>query len=481
MSSTIRVMELLYYAAVAWIPHAYQKRAVRWLLEHAVAGLFLDPGLGKTSICLAAIKVLKRKGLIDRVLIIAPLRVAHEVWPVEIETWTDFADMKCVVLHGPDKNEALLDVDADIWLINPEGLTWLLSKKRFRRLRPDLLILDESSKFKNSQTERFKALKPFLKYFRRRWILTGSPAPNGLLDLFGQVYIMDQGLSLGQYITHYRNEFFDQHGFHWRVREGAEKRIYKILKKFVLRMDAEDYMTLPELVINNVKVTLPPDARKVYDEMEDEMFAIIDGTDKITAVSAGAASIKCEQIANGAVYKDAIQRAQARTKSEKWLELHDVKIEAVKEYVAERAGQPTLIAYHFQHDLQRLQHAFGKDIPVLAGGAKNGDLIRAWNAGEIPLMFVQPQSMGHGLNMQKSGDSILWFAPIWDYEIWDQTIRRLRRQGSVNLRIIVTHIIARDTVDEAKILALTTKGRNERRLLDALKTYRKTRAARKAA
>lgn len=464
-----------------WKPLAYMRRGVKWLLEHAAAGLFLDPGLGKTSITLAALKILHKEGVMVRALIVAPIRVCHLVWPAEMEKWQDFSHFRYAILHGSDKDDELLERnDIDIYIINPEGLGWLTeSSKRFRKLRADTLVIDESSKFKNAQTKRFKDLKPYLPTFRRRWILTGSPAPNGLLDLFGQVYIIDLGLSLGRYITHYRNKFFDPTGyggFTWKMREGADKQIFKALKPYVLRMDADDYLELPSLVVSNIKVELPAKAREIYDRMEIVMFAQLDDGRKLTALTAGAASVKCRQIANGAAYLSLDN--PVATKREQYAEIHTAKLDALEEYIEERQGKPTIVTYEFNHDLERILKRLGKKTPVMGGGASMKETARieaAWNAGDIPVMLGQPQSMGHGLNLQASGDAIIWFSPIWDYEVYDQTIRRLRRQGSKNARIFVTHIIASDTVDLAVLGALSHKKKVQNALFDALSTYRKAR------
>ena len=310
----------LEYAVKAepWKPHAYQKKAVKWLLEHAGAGLFLDPGLGKTSITLGALSILKKQKVSGISLVIAPLRVCHSVWPAEAEKWTDFNHLRVGVLHGKNKEQVLEDAiengSYDILCINPEGLEWLfgvtkvrgrnnkvrveVDKKRMRWLfGPGCitdLIVDESTKFKHSSSVRFKILKEALDRFRRRWILTGTPSPNGLLDLFGQIFIVDMGASLGQYITHYRKQFFLPTGFGgytWRPQPDAEKQIYAKLKKLVLRLDANDYLELPELVPNIIKFDLPEKARDLYDAMEDDMVANVEsGT--VTALSAASAMIK---------------------------------------------------------------------------------------------------------------------------------------------------------------------------------------------
>ena len=316
---TMTQQPLFRRVSIAWKPHNYQKKAVKFLLEHAAAALFLDPGLGKTSVTLAAIKVLKAKGLLSKVLLIAPLRVCHSVWPNEITKWKDFGELKVVVLHGKDK-EQLLEEEADIYVINPEGLDWLLQVqktktkagktrvsvdlRRWKKLGFDTLVIDELSKFKHVQTNRFKAMKLVIHTFARRWGLTGSPAANGLLDLFGQCYILDEGRTLGKYITHYRQTYFDQgyDGFSWTIKEGSDKQIYDRLKPLALRM-GDDLLDMPKLVENNIKIELPPKVLKIYEHLEDDLVAQLD-EGKVTAKTAATASMKCRQVANGGIYLD---------------------------------------------------------------------------------------------------------------------------------------------------------------------------------
>ena len=462
---------------------AYARRAVKFLLEHAAAGLLLDPGLGKTSITLAAFKILKREGLASRMLVVAPRRVCHLVWPKEVAKWLDFNELKIVVLHGA-KKEQRLDEDADIYVINPEGLKWLLEtgKKRLSRLGIDTLCIDESSKFKRSDTQRFKTLRPFLPKFRRRWILTGSPAPNGLLDLFGQVYILDLGNALGEFVTHYRANYFSPTGFGgftYKIDEGGEKTIYKKLKNLCLRMDAEDYLELPQVIPNKIEVELPEEARRVYDELEDEMYTVLQNEAEIVAVSAGVLTTKLSQVANGGLYYgegDVGEKVRRRTQV-----LHEEKSEALADLVEELNGQPLLVAYEYGHDLERLLKTFGKSTPYIGGGVTDKQAAKielAWNAGDIPLLLGQPAAMGHGLNFQEGNCAhVAWYSIIWDYELYDQFNRRVRRQGNKAKRVFLHHFVAKDTVDEVKLQTLGWKHRTQKKLLDALRTYVRARRA----
>lgn len=463
--------------AVEWVPHDYQKNAIKFLLEHACAGLFLDPGLGKTSISLAAFKILKNMLMARGALVVAPLRVCYSVWPREVSKWEGFEHLKVVVLHGGQKEQALKE-KADIYVINPEGLEWLFSNNRFKMLDVDTLIIDESSKFKHTNTRRYKTLKPVLHKFARRWILTGTPAPNGLLDLFGQIYILDMGRSFSPYITKFRQEFFTQTGFGgytWVPKRGTEERIHELLRPLVLRLEARDYLKLPQLVNDFIEVELPPKARKIYDDLENIMMAELENAEIVTALSAAAASMKCRQVANGGIYRQ-LEVAPA-TASEEWEHLHNEKTAALCDLVDELNGQPVLVAYEFRHDLDRIRRALPKAVYAADYSAKKfPEIEAAWNAGEIDVLVGQPQSVGHGLNLQgRNAEHVCWYSQIWDLEVYEQFIQRVLRQGNKALRVFVHHIVAKNTVDQAVIRALKGKAKVQNRLLAALKDYRQER------
>lgn len=451
---------------IDWKPKDYMKKAVTFLLKNSFGGLFLDPGLGKTSISLAAIKVLLKKDILQCALIIAPLRVCHSVWPRELEKWKDFNDLKISILHGKSK-EKNLEEDADIYIINPEGLQWLLGHKIFKKkFKGQALFIDESSKFKHTNTKRFKLLRRHLPQFDRRYVLTGSPAPNGLLDLFGQIYIIDLGMALGKYVTHYRSKYFYPTGFggyEWRLQEGADKLIHKAVKPLTLRLAAEDYLELPKLIINDIYVDLDEKSREIYDEMEEDLIAAV-ARREIVASSAAVASNKCSQIANGGIY-DADGKAHF---------IHGLKADVVDELVGELNGSPALIAYEFGHDLERLRAVLGKDVPYIGGGVstKRATVLEAeWNRGELPVLLGQPASIAHGLNIQEAGNHIIWHSLTWNFEFYDQFIKRVLRQGNLHKSVYVHRIIARNTVDEVKIMALNNKQRTQKDLFDALKNY----------
>lgn len=486
--------ELFKPSSKPWQPHAYQKKAVKFLLEHAASALFLDPGLGKTSITLAAIKLLKQKKVLDKVLLIAPLRVCYSVWPKEVEKWQDFHGLKVQVLHGSKKDEAL-KADADVYVINPEGLEWLLQVKktktatgktkvdvdlrRWKALGFDTLVVDELSKFKHTNTNRFKALKLVLGTFRRRWGLTGSPASNGLLDLFGQCFVLDQGRTLGPYISHYRMKYFvpSHDGFSWNIREGAEDEIYERLAPLALRMAADDYLDMPTLIENNIRIDLPNDVMQVYDRLENDLIAKLGGG-VVVASNAAAASMKCRQVANGGIYLDPEVEALVKLPKSKreWANLHFEKVDALAELIEELQGSPLLVAYDFEHDLDRLRERLGQDVPYIGGGVnakRSAELEKAWNAGQLPVLLGHPQAMAHGLNLQEMGHHVCWHSLTWDYELYDQFIRRVLRQGNKSKKVFVHHIIARGTVDEVVLAAVKSKRRGQNALFDALKKLRK--------
>lgn len=447
-------------------PHNYQHKAIKFMLERACAGLFLDPGMGKTSITLAAIKVLRSMRLIDKTLIVAPLRVCYSTWPAEIQKWDEFNHLRIEILHGSKKN-AKLETDADIYITNPESLPWLVAATAGKPFPFDVLVVDESSKFKNPTAKRSKLLKKLLDKFRRRYILTGSPAPNGLLDLFGQVFIMDQGATLGPYITHYRETFFYPSGFggyDWKLKEGSEQKIHKLLQPHVMRLAAEDYLELPPLVEVNIPITLPPEAMVKYLAMEKTLKTEVE-EGHVTAANAAVATLKCRQIANGGIFTNA--------EAGEWENIHNAKTEAVVDLVEELEGQPALVAYDFRHDLARLKHAFGKDTPHIGSGVsakRSNELVQAWNRGDIPVLLGHPSSMAHGLNMQEAGRAVIWHSLTWNLEEREQFIRRVWRQGQQG-RVFVYNIIAQNTIDHAIMQVVSQKDKSQKALLGALRDY----------
>lgn len=452
-----------------WEPHEYQKEAVKFLVTHGSGSLWLDPGLGKTAIVLSAFRILKSKGLVKKMLVVAPLRPVHSVWPSEVKKWEQFADYSIGVLHGGNKKK-VLQQRHDIYVINFEGLPWLSSQLNGKDWPFEILVVDEVSYLRNTQTQRFKCIKPLLNKFDRRWSLTGSPAPNSLLDIFGPQYIIDQGATFGPYVSRFRTEFFYPTGFggyEWKILPDGEARIHEKLDGKVLRMAALDHLDLPELTYNNIKVDLPAAARKIYKGFEDNLTIEL-ANGNITAVNAAVAVMKGQQIANGGSYLDADGSGNARISTH----LHDAKTEAVLDLVEELSGQPCIIGYHFAHDLERLKVAF-PNAPIIGSGVvghKLDAIIDDWNAGKTTVLLAHPMSAGHGLNLQGTGHAVIWYSLTWSLEIYEQFIRRLWRQGQKN-HIVVHHIIARDTVDEAILAAVQRKDKTQQKLLNAVRDY----------
>jgi SNF2 family DNA or RNA helicase len=449
-----------------WIPHEYQLSALKLMLSQGSVGLFLDPGLGKTSICLSGFKILKQKGYAHKMLIIAPLRPCYAVWPTEIEKWENFKELTYVIVHGPNK-EAAIRADADIYIINPEGLVWLLNEQdaRYKLQDFDVLCIDESTKFKDSGTKRFKALRPHVKRFKRRWILTGTPAPNGIADLFGQIFILDMGRALGKYVTHFRNEYFYRgySNYEWILRPGAFREITDRIAPLVYQLNAEDYLKMPELIETNIYIDLPPKAKQVYGDIENSFIAMLDAGDIVAANSAVAGG-KCRQIANGAVYLE----------DGTYTILHEEKLDALEDLLEELSGKPTLVLYEFRHDLERLQRRF-PDAQTISSGTPIQTLeniILRFNTGQIPVLLGHPASMGHGLNLQGSCHHVVWFGIPWNYEHYDQAIRRVYRQGQKNEHVYIYHIVARDTKDEDVASVLKLKDKTQAQINEAIARHR---------
>lgn len=469
-----------------WKPHKYQKKALEFLLKRRSAGLLLDPGLGKTSITYAAVRMLKKAGLHEGTLVVGPRRPIVSVWPQEQQQWLEFHDIDVVLAHGPKREERLAE-QHDVYLVTYEGFLWLIKSGWLKKLLAKRwirnLVFDELSKMKNTRTARFKTIKPWLAKFDRRWGLTGSPAANGLMDLFGECYALDLGRALGQFITHYRFEFFDAYGDEmypsYALKPGADRVIYARVADLVLRIDGEDHLKLPRLIPNKIYVDLPEAARKKYDFMEEEFFVSMD-EQIFTAEGAAALSTKCRQLASGALYEDRVdpETGVPRTGKRKYAVLHDEKLDALEDLVDELQGKQLFVMYEYGHDLERIRQRLG-DVPYIGGGVTDKralELEQQWNAGLLPVLLGHPASVGHGLNLQRSSaNHIAMFTLTWNYEYYDQFIRRLRRQGNKSANIFLHHIIARNTTEEAVYVALQRKGKIQSDLHAALKNYRLSR------
>lgn len=467
-----------------WIAHGYQAEARDFLIDNKRSALFLDPGLGKTATSLDAIKILKPKG----VLMIAPLTVCYSVWPNEIKKWGNFKNISCTILH--DKTKHTLHEKHDIYLINPEGLPWLLEEllkiaEARKRMPFDTLWIDESTKFKSpkvqtakKQRTRFGTLVDMLPLFKRRHIMTGTPSPKCLMDLWAQIFILDEGRSLGTSFYKFRNKYYNQNQdnkYLWFIKDGAKEEIQKAMAHLVLDMSAGDHLDLPELVFNTIKINLNKKATAIYKEMEKQLFIEIDGQEA-TAQQTAIATMKCHQIANGIVYEDLPDsEGQPPPKNRKQIKIHKSKVDALAELVDELNGKPLLVAYHYRHDLEAIRAKLGRDIPYIGSGvsAKEVDqLVKRWNKAKIPILLGHPCSMGHGLNMQQGGNDICWFSLTWNLEHYLQFNARINRQG-VEGQVRIHHLAVKNTVDEAMLLRLNQRADQQLSLRKALRKYRK--------
>lgn len=462
-----------------WKPHDFQEEGVRLSLTSACMGLLMKPGRGKTSTMLTTLKLLKHSGINKKLLVIAPLRVCYSVWPNEVEKWDNFQELTWTIIHGPDKEEKL-HLDADIYLINPEAVPWLFNyvKKKsgfasdtakLDLFNPDILCVDESTKFKNSQSIRSKVLRKHLGHFKRRYILTGTIAPNGLMDLFGQIYILDEGLSLGRYITHYRSKYFypsGYGGYTWTPQETAVERIQEAIRPYVFQ-PIVDIEGMPELIVQDIIVQLPPDAKRLYKEIEEHFFSIL-GESPITAMNAAAAGTKCRQIANGAVYGSYMDY---RPDKEVHI-VHDEKLNATADLL-EQINAPTLIIYEYDHDRTRLQDKF--KFPAIGGGTspkKSDEYIKAFAAGTLPGLIGHPASMGHGIDgLQDNCCNIILYGITWNLEYYLQTIQRVWRQGNQAASVYLYRIIAEGTLDEVVVKVLYKKNATEEEFLKGLENH----------
>lgn len=412
-------------------------------------------------IFLLAYIVLRKAGVVKNAVVAAKLRIVFSTWPKEIKKWN--LPITYRILHGSKKDE-YFEEDVDLYLINYEGLAWLETKlKRGNKHKFDVLCLDESSKIKNTKSKRFKIIKRIHGLFKRRYIMTGSPAPNGLKDIFGQIFFLDGGKTLGKYITKFLADHFYPCGFKgydWQLIKGEDKVIYNKIKPLVLRF-SNDLLDLPPLKFHPIKVELPPKAMRFYKELEKEFIASVeDGF--VVADTAASATIKLRQVTSGNVYGE--QKAV--------LKVHEEKLEALKELVEEFQGSPCIVSYEFRHELDMLLEAF-PNTPYIGGGvsAAEGTIIEdQWNAGELPILFGNPASIAHGLNLQESGTDLVMFSLTWNLEDYEQLYQRLWRQGQKN-PVNVYHLIAEGTIDEAILKALESKDKTQKTLLKALESH----------
>ena len=452
----------------SWTPRSYQEQAVRMGVSQACAGFLLRPGMGKTTISYAIIKVLKSKALIKRTLVIAPLRVVYNVWPKQKNDWAQFADLKINILHGKRRVENLYDLDADIYCINPEGLEWLAENPdhiAWLRQHFDVLIVDESTKFKNTSAQRFKRIKKFIKNFKRRYILTGTFTPNGLLDLFGQVYLLDEGAALGQWVTHYKTKYFyatDHMGYNLAPHPWAAADIAGKIRPLTLVLDREGNLDMPKLLFNDITVDLPASARAIYTQMEATMLAAVK-QDLVVAANAAVASSKCRQIANGCLFTNAGDGT--------WQDVHDAKIEALQDLIEQLSGEPVLVVYEFMPDLEKLRKAFPRAVLLTGGNATTDSRnISLFTGGFAQMGLGQFSSISLGIDgLQNKCCNVVMFGLTWNLQDYSQTIDRIWRQGQQAATVIVHRIVAADTVDQRVLRVLNSKDAVQNDFLTLLK------------
>lgn len=436
--------------------HEYQKHSVKMIIENHAYALFLDCGLGKTIVTLTAIQTLLFDHFeIRKVLIIAPLRVAQDTWSRECEKWDHLKNIKISKVLGSEKQRKLaLKEDAHIYLINRENVEWLCTTQVFDF---DMIVIDELSSFKSHISKRFKALRKVRPNVKRIVGLTGTPAPNSLMDLWAQINILDMGERLGRFISQYRNEFFipdkrNQHViFSYKPKAGAQTLIYERISDICMSMKACDYLDMPSRIDNVVDVELSTKEKSLYTKLEKEMILpFIDGD--IDAVNAAALSNKLLQLANGAVYDE--------FKSVK--EIHKRKLDALEDLIESANGKPVLIFYSYKHDKERISQRFNVT-EILST-----DDISNWNEGKISIAIAHPASAGHGLNLQTGGSTIIWFGLTWSLELYEQANARLWRQGQKET-VVVHHIITKGTIDEQVVAALMKKQIGQDALMNAVK------------
>lgn len=440
-------------------PRPYQQFATDMIIKKKALALMLDMGLGKTVITLTAINDLMYDYLeISKVLVIAPLRVADTTWPDECRVWEHLRHLRIAKILGDVTNrKKALSENADIYVINREQVSWLVgiygSKWPF-----DMVVIDESSSFKSPKSKRFKDLRKVRPFMKRIVELTGTPAPNGLLDLWSQIYLLDMGERLGKTISEYRRRYYTPgrgNGmvtYEWNLNEGDDEVIFKKIEDICVSMKSEDYLTLPEVVYNVIPVKLKANELKLYKQLEKDMVIDLQGQE-LVALSAGALSNKLLQMANGQVYTD----------EHKVLRIHKAKIEAMYDIIEANEHKNLLVMYWFNHDLDQLKGAF-----PYARVLKDSQDIRDWNAGKIRMLLMHPASAGHGINLQRGGHIVVWFGLTWSLELYQQANKRLHRSGQAK-NVFIHHLVAQGTIDEEVMSALSSKDAGQRKMLQAIK------------
>lgn len=439
-------------------PYDYQTYATNFILKNPTAAILLDMGLGKSVITLTAIEQLIYDSFdVHRVLVIAPLRVARDTWPAEIQKWDHLHNLTYAVAIGTaTERKATLLQQVNIHIINRENVPWLIEDSGIP-FHYDMLIIDELSSFKSYQAKRFRSLLKVRPKVKRIVGLTGTPSSNGLMDLWAEFRLLDMGQRLGRFITHYRSEFFQpdkrnqQMIFSYKPKPGAEEEIYRRIADITISMKSKEYLTMPALVRNKISVQLSKRERNMYDTLCSQLVLSLDGKE-IDAVNAAALSNKLCQMANGAVY-DAEKRI---------IPIHDRKLDALEDILEGANGKPVLIAYWFKHDLIRIRQRF------TVREIKTSQDITDWNAGVIPVAILHPASAGHGLNLQQGGSTLVWFGLTWSLELYQQTNARLWRQGQTDT-VVIHHILTAGTIDETIMKSLKEKNKTQAALIDAVR------------
>lgn len=446
--------------------HGYQSRAIGWVETHPRCLLFLDMGLGKSVVTLTAVMRLILHGEVERVLVVAPKKVAESTWSTEAAKWDHLTGLRVRVVAGtPKRRREELEKEGDVWVTGRDSVVWLEEEMRRMKRGFDMVVIDELTSFKNHRSLRFKAMRRLLPSAQRVVGLTGTPTPNGLGDLWGQVYCIDGGERLGRFVTHYRKRWFNcvEHNniiIRMMPKAGAEEEIMELISDIALTMRAEDWLRLPAMLEEDVPVALPERVARGYRKFERDKVAEVlreAGGDvrAVTAASAAALTGKLAQYANGAIYTDDGSVA----------EIHDEKLQALGE-ILEADESPLLCFYQYTHDLDRIMSRFAALNPRHYQGALD---LEDWNAGKIRLLLAHPASTAYGLNMQAGGHRIVWFSTGWNLELYQQANARLHRQGQQR-PVTVQRLIARGTVDERMAEALSNKGISQTELLIRLKS-----------
>lgn len=440
-------------------PHDYQRYAAEFIIAHPISALLLDMGLGKTSITLTAINDLLFDSFeVHKVLVVAPLRVARDIWSAEIEKWEHLKNLRYSVVVGTAQERiSALCAPADIYIINRENIQWLVEESGLP-FDFDMAVIDELSSFKNHQSKRFRAFMKSRPKLKRIVGLTGTPAGNGLMDLFAEFKLLDMGERLGRLIGQYRNTYFQpdkRNGmviYSYKPLPNAERQIYDKISDITISMKAADHLKMPKLISAEYTVRISEKEKEKYDRLKKELILSTEDNE-VTAANAASLSNKLSQMANGAVYSD----------DESVIQIHDRKLDALEDIIESMNGKPLLVAYWFKHDLERIRKRF--EIREI----KSGEDISDWNSGIIPVALIHPASAGHGLNLQNGGSTLVWFGLTWSLELYQQTNARLWRQGQTADTVVIQHIIVKGTIDEQIMIVLKTKDTTQAALITAVK------------